>query len=350
MDYSWLFQWSFLGNTGKQYFTALGIIIGSVIILKFFKFILVKKLKALALKSQTKLDDLVIKIFDDIGWPFYVLIAAYLGLRMLIFGSIVQKVLSYVILIAVMYYVVKVAQDVIDYAIQRFVEKRQTKEEADPIIYLLGTIAKVALWIIAVLFIISNLGFNVTSLVAGLGIGGIAVALALQNILSDVFSSFSIYFDKPFQPGEFITVGENMGTVKRIGIKSTRLESITGEELIIPNRELTAARVQNYKRVQKRRLIFNFSVTYQTSAKKLKSVKEAVKAIIEKTPLADFDRVHFKEYGNSGLVFEVSYFIKTADYNKYMDVREEVNIAIKEAVEKEGVDFAYPTSTVYLAK
>jgi small-conductance mechanosensitive channel len=350
MDYHLLINWNFLGNSGQQYLTALGIVILSVLVLKFFKFVIVKKLKAIALRSETKVDDLIIKIFDDIGWPFYVLISAYLGLKMLSLSSFIKSSLGYVILVFVAYYVVKAAQDVIDFAIQNVIEKRQGKEGTDPVIHLLGTIGKIALWIIAVLFIVSNMGFNVTSLVAGLGIGGIAIALALQSILGDVFSSFSIYFDKPFQPGDFITVGEHMGTVKRVGIKSTRLESITGEELIIPNKELTAARVQNYKRLQKRRLIFKFGLTYDTPIKKLRKAKEIVKEIIEKTPLSEFDRVHFKEYGDSALMFEVSYYINTGDYNKYMDVREEVNLAIKEAFEKEGLEFAFPTQTIHLAK
>jgi small-conductance mechanosensitive channel len=203
---------------------------------------------------------------------------------------------------------------------------------------------------VAGIFIMSNLGFDVTSLVAGLGIGGIAVALALQSVLSDVFSSFSIYFDKPFQAGDFIIVGQHMGIVKHIGIKSTRIQTLQGEELIISNKELTSARVQNFKKMEKRRITFTFGVTYQTPVKKLKKIPEMVKEIVAKIELADLDRVHFRKYGDFSLNFEVVYYVKIPDYGKYMDTQQEINLALKERFEKEGIEFAYPTQTIFLNK
>ena len=198
--------------------------------------------------------------------------------------------------------------------------------------------------------VLSNLGYNVTTLVAGLGIGGLAIAFALQKVLEDIFSSVSIYFDKPFEIGDFIIVGEQMGVVKKIGIKSTRIQALQGEEIVISNRELTSVRIQNFKRMEKRRVAFSFGVLYSTSNAKLKKAIEMVKKIVEKAEHADLDRVHFKAFGSSSLDFEVVYYLKSRDYNVYMDTQQEINFAIKEAFEKEKIEFAYPTQTIHLAK
>ena len=197
---------------------------------------------------------------------------------------------------------------------------------------------------------LSNLGINVTSLVAGLGVGGIAIAFALQNILNDLFSSFAIYFDKPFVVGDFIKIGEHAGTVEKVGIKTTRIRSTTGEELIISNRELTSARVQNFKRLNERRSIFTIGVVYETTAEKLRRIPSIIQTIIESQSLNRFDRVHFKTFGDFSLNFEVSYYVQTTDYKKFMDTQEIVNLKIVEAFEKEGISMAYPTQTIYLEK
>ncbi|MFH1181912.1 MAG: mechanosensitive ion channel family protein [Candidatus Woesearchaeota archaeon] len=351
-DLSLILEYTLLGATGRDYLKAIIAVIATLVLLKIFKFVILKRLKAIAAKSETRLDDLICKIFDDIGWPFYILVGIYFGLKFLHFANALQKALDYVVLAIIIYYIGRILQDVIDYVMQSMIKKKQGDAEAspDPVIMLLGTLIKIAVWTIMILFLVSNLGFNITSLVAGLGIGGIAVALALQNILGDIFSSFSIYFDKPFKPGDFIVVGDQMGTVKYIGIKSTRIQSLRGEEVTLSNRELTTARVQNFKRMQKRRVEFAFGVTYQTPVKKLKLAKEMVKKVVSDINLAELDRVNFKQYGDFSLVFEVVFYVKSSDYNTYMNVREQINLGIKERFEKEHIEFAYPTQTVFLSK
>ena len=185
---------------------------------------------------------------------------------------------------------------------------------------------------------------------AGLGIGGIAIAFALQNILSDIFASFSIYFDKPFKVDDFIIIGDDKGVVKKIGIKSTRIQTLQGEELVISNKELTESRVHNYKKMERRRIVFVFGVTYETPTEKVKKIPSIIKDIIEKTELADIDRVHFKEFADFSLNFEVVYYLKTSDYAEYMDTQQEINLAMKEHFEKEQIEFAYPTQTVFVHK
>ncbi len=243
------------------------------------------------------------------------------------------------------------AQKFIDYGAEKIIKKRK-KGESDntEIIKLLSVIAKILLWVVAVLLILSNLGYNITSLIAGLGIGGIAVAFALQNILGDIFSSFSIYFDKPFKPGDSITVSGHTGVVKKIGIKSTRIQTLQGEELIMSNSELTKASVQNFGLMERRRVVFSVGVTYGAPAEKLKRIPDMIRKIIAAQAETEVDRIHFKAFGDSSLIYEIVYYVGTGDYNKYMDIQQAINLAIVDKFEEEKIAIAYPTQTVYVKK
>jgi small-conductance mechanosensitive channel len=168
--------------------------------------------------------------------------------------------------------------------------------------------------------------------------------------LGDLFSAFTIYFDKPFEEGDFIIVGNDMGVIKQIGIKSTRIEALGGQELVMSNSELTSTRINNYKKMNKRRVVFSFGVEYKTKVEQLKKIKKIVTKIIEKESHATLDRVHFKEFADSSLNFEVVYYVDSSDYNIYMDTQEKINIEIKKQVEGMGVDFAFPSRTVYIKK
>jgi small-conductance mechanosensitive channel len=194
------------------------------------------------------------------------------------------------------------------------------------------------------------LGYNVNSLIAGLGIGGIAVALAVQNILGDLFSSFTLLLDKPFQVGDYIVIGADSGTVERIGMKTTRIKSLQGEELIVPNAELTGTRIQNFKKMTKRRVVFLIGITYETPHDKIKKVNDIVASIVNKSEHAELDRVHFKEFGDFSLNFEVVFYVNSSVYAVYMDTRQEINFALKEKFDKEGISFAYPTQTLFVEK
>jgi small-conductance mechanosensitive channel len=201
-------------------------------------------------------------------------------------------------------------------------------------------------WVGALLFLLDNLGFKITTVMAGLGIGGVAVALASQAVLADFFSYLAILFDKPFEVGDFIILGDFMGTVEHVGIKTTRIRSLGGEQLVFSNVDLTSSRLKNYKRMELRRVPFQLGVTYDTSLEKLKAIPRWIKEIIEKTPGARFDRAHFAAFGDFSLTLETVYYVLSADYNVYMDTQQQINFAIKEVFEREGVEFAYPTQTV----
>jgi MscS family membrane protein len=213
---------------------------------------------------------------------------------------------------------------------------------------LIQLFARVVVWSIAFLLILNNLGFDVTALVAGLGIGGIAIALAAQNILGDLFASLAIVLDQPFVVGDAVTIGDQSGTVERIGIKTTRIRSLSGEELVCSNADLLASRIHNHKRMAERRVLFTIGVTYQTPADKVEKLPGMLRAIIEAQEQVRFDRAHFMSFGDFALIYEIVYWMLTPDYAVYMDTQQRINLALYRRLQDEGIEFAYPTRTVQL--
>ncbi len=240
---------------------------------------------------------------------------------------------------------------VISFWITRYMQKRMEEDAAAATsIGALRFVGKLLLWTFVLLLALDNLGIDVTALVTGLGIGGIAVALALQNVLGDLFASLSIVLDKPFVIGDFIIVGDFLGTVEHIGLKTTRLRSLSGEQLVFSNSDLLGSRIRNYKRMAERRIVFSFGVIYQTPHEKLARIPEMVREIIEAQEKARFDRAHFKAYGDSSLNFEVVYYVQVPDYLVYMDIQQAVNLELYRRFQEEGIEFAYPTRTLFIQR
>ncbi len=227
--------------------------------------------------------------------------------------------------------------------------KRKTGN-TNHILFILKKILQIVIYIIAFLGVLAVFNYDLSGVVVGLGVGGIAVALAVQSLLSDVFSSFSIYFDRPFEIGDFIVVGNYSGTVTNIGVRSTRIRLLQGEELVISNKELVNSCVRNFKKLEERRVAFTIGVTYDTPIEKLKAIPAIIAKIFDQIELADLDRVHFVDFGDFSLKFEVVYVVKVADYYKHMDVRQAVNYAIKEEFEKENIVMAFPTQTILIER
>jgi small-conductance mechanosensitive channel len=215
---------------------------------------------------------------------------------------------------------------------------------------LLGFALRVVIWAGVLLVILDNLEVDVTTLIAGLGVGGIAVALAAQNILSDLFASLSIVLDQPFVVGDFLAVGDFLGSVEKVGLKTTRLRSLSGEQVVISNADLLNSRIRNYGRMFERRIVFALGVTYQTSAEKLKAIPPMIKEVVQSEKQTRFDRAHFKEYGAFSLNFEIVYYVLSREYNTYMDIQQRVNLEIYERFAAQGIEFAYPTQMLYLTK
>ncbi|MBU2566050.1 mechanosensitive ion channel family protein [Patescibacteria group bacterium] len=337
----------FAGNSLRSYTIAIFALIASIFLFLIIQRFILVKLDKLAQKTQTDFDDVLIATFQKIKPQFYYLVALYVAFHFLTFPEIFSKLFDAAILIIVIIQILSASQTFIDYLFEKLA-KKQKDAGSKSAMNTLAKVAKIILWSIGILLILSNLGIDITSLVAGLGIGGIAIAFALQNILADLFASFAIFFDKPFVPGDFIVVGEHSGTVEKIGIKSTRVRALQGEEIIISNKELTSARVQNFKRLKERRTTFTIGVTYDTPASKLKKIPGMIKAIIKEIDSTKFDRAHFKSFGDSALIFEIVYIIKSDDYTEFMDVQQKLNIGIHQSFNEAGIQMAFPTQTVHL--
>jgi len=335
----------FYYNSIEQYIIAAAIFFMGIAVLHIFKYSFLHKARKIAARTPTKLDDSLVEAVD-VNWPFLFFLSLYLALKFIFLPQTIFKYVNDVMLIIVTYYLVRAVCKFIEYFIER-----NTKEDSDAAaLEIISILAKAAVWIIAVIFIISNLGYNISTLLAGLGIGGIAIAFALQNVLADIFASIAIYIDKPFRIGDFIIVGTDMGTVQKVGIKSTRIKTLEGQELVVSNRELTETRVNNYGTMKRRRVATKIGVTYQTASKKLKAIPGMISEIVEKVELATFDRAHWKDYGDSALIFEFVYYVESPDYNTYMDVQQEINQKIFERFAKQKIEFAYPTQTIYTKK
>lgn len=212
----------------------------------------------------------------------------------------------------------------------------------------IGLFARIGIWVVVAVLLLDNVGIRITAIVAGLGIGGIAIALAAQSILGDLFSSLSIVLDKPFVVGDFIIVGSEMGVVEHVGLKTTRVRSLSGEQLIFSNADILQSRIRNYGRMAERRVVFTLGVTYQTSPTALAAIPDLLQEIVQRQADTRFDRAHFARYADSALEFEVVYYVLSAEHNHHMDIQQHINLDIFRAFADAGVDFAYPTRTLFI--
>lgn len=337
---------SFFGNTLLAWVSSAIIFLTVILVLRVILNSVIRKLKKLFQKTSSKMDDAVIEFIESINSVFYIAVALFASVQHLVLPDLLHLLIRGAFFITLVYEVIRLAENILTF----FVAMKLGKEGEDEtsLSSALSLMLRVVLWTVGTVMILSNLGFNVTSLLASLGIGGLAISLALQPLFSDIFSSFSIILDKPFEEGDFIISGEFKGTVKRIGLKTTRLEALQGEELVISNTELTEARVQNFKRLQKRRIVFGIGVTYDTPPSKLRKIPEIVEKVITEKELAEFDRAHFWEFADSSLNYEIVYYINSSQYIDYMATQQAINLEILEAFEKDGIEMAFPTRTVHM--
>jgi len=341
---------SFLNNRVLDYLICVGVFLLSVIIIKIFEVIILKRLKKWAEKTTTTLDDFVVGIFERVITPFLYLGALYLSIQILTLNAFLAKVVNVLGIAVLTIFTVRVASLLITYGFENYSRKTRQSSATDYSLKGILKVIKFILWSGAVIFFLDNLGFKISAVIAGLGIGGVAIALAAQAVLKDLFSYFSILFDRPFEVGDFVIVGDLLGTIEHIGIKTTRIRSLGGEQLVFSNSDLTNSRVRNYKRMQKRRVVFKLGVVYNTSLKTLKEIPQIIEKAIKSIKDTVFDRAHFSSYGDFNLVFEVVYYVLSSDYNKYMDIQQEINFLIKEEFEKKKIEFAFPTQTIHLNK
>lgn len=342
-----LWQIEYFGNVLWEYLVFLIIFLVLSFVFYFFKYLVVRKISGKLMERE--ISRLFLDVIKKIRSPFYIFIAFYIALSAIEIPEMLSKIFWFILVFWVIYRLVIVGHQFIDFGLRFYLKKRED-DEGEAMIRNLGNIAKAILWVFAAIIILSILGVNVTALLAGMGIGGVAIAFALQSILSDLFSSFSIFLDKPFTEGDFIIVGDKSGTVEKIGIKSTRVRALQGEEIVFSNKELTSAQVHNYGEMDYWRADVRLGVVYETPTKKMRRIPDIAKEIIEKEDSVEvqFDRVNFISFGDFSLNYALVYYVKTPSYREFLEVNEKILLNIKQAFEDEDIEFAYPTSTVHL--
>jgi len=277
--------------------------------------------------------------------PFFVVLALFTGLRVLALGETTARVSATAITIALFWQTGIWAAA----TATTWLERKRQQRSAFASVGIIGVVINGVIWSFVILLTLDNLGVDITALVAGLGIGGIAIALAVQNIFGDLFASLSIALDRPFVEGDFLVVGEVLGTVETIGIKSTRLRSLSGEQVVMPNADLLGSRVRNYGRLVERRVLFATAVTYDTPIEAIRRIPQVIRGIVEGQADTRFDRSHFVAHGASSLDFETVYYVRSSDYNRYMDIQQAINLGLHKEFARLGVEFAYPTQKVLVA-
>jgi len=336
------------GNKLQDWVLVIVLITGCILAITIMKRIALKKLGAWAIKIENTFDDFLITVIEKTLIPALYVAGIYFSIKTLTLPVSVNKVLQIAYLFATTFFSLKVITAFIKKLVFSFIERQENSEAKEKQAKGLLIIVNITIWTLGLVFVIDNLGYDVTTLVAGLGIGGIAIALAAQTILGDLFSYFVIFFDRPFEIGDFIIVDDKMGAVEYIGIKTTRIRTLGGEQLICSNTDLTNARVHNYKRMEQRRVVFKLGVVYQTTVQQLKKISSIVKEIIESKDNVRYDRGNFSGYGDFSLNFEFVYYIESSDYNFFMDKQQEIYFDIFEAFESEQIAFAYPTQSVFI--
>jgi len=328
----------------RELLVAVGTAAGLWLVAMLAKRLVLGRLRVLAERTATELDDAVVAILASTKSGFLLLIAAYAGARTLEDWRGVE-VARAVAVIAALAQCALYVNGLVSFYVARHRERHlETDAASVTTVAAVGVVGRVVVWTIAFLLALDNLGFDVTALMAGLGVGGIAVALALQNVLGDLFASLSIVIDKPFNVGDFLEIGTGqLGTVEKVGLKTTRLRSLGGEQLIVANSDLLTSRIRNFKRMQERRIVFRIGVVYDTPPAKLRRVPDVIKGAIEDAEPTRFDRAHFAAFADHSLLFEAVYFVLDRDYGVFMDVQQEINFRILERLADEGIEFAYPT-------
>ncbi len=337
-----------LDNTILKYIISLGILIVSIFIVIIFKKVVLKRFKIWSQKTLTKLDDFLINNFNKTVIPIMYYGGFYLASRTLNLNKNLDKIIQVIGVILLTILGLRFLLALFQYILDNYMIKKSQKSISESNIKGLIPAIKVVVWGIGIVFLLENLGFDISAIVAGLGIGGVAVALASQTLLKDLFSYFSILFDKPFEIGDFIVVDKYSGTVEHIGIKTTRIRSLSGEELIFSNTDLTNSRLRNYKRMRKRRVGFKIGVTYDTSIEKLKKIPDIIERIIKRQKYTEFYKAYFSSFGDFSLIFDVIYYILRPEYDIFMETHHKINLELKEEFEKEGIEFAFPTQEIIL--
>jgi small-conductance mechanosensitive channel len=340
----------FYHNSIRQWAIALAVALVAFLALLLVRFILVGRLGAAAKRTSTEIDDFLVELVARTRPYFLAATALVFGSRFLVLPPTTDHYFDAAFALVLLVQCGLWGAGAVDLWIHRRSGVRTAHHDVAGVTTMraLGIAAKLVLWSIVFITALDKFGVNVTTLVTGLGIGGVAIALAVQNVLGDLFAALSIVFDKPFDVGDAIAVDQAQGTVERIGLKTTRLRSVSGEQIIISNSELLKSRIRNYKRQLDRRVAFNTDVTYDTPLEVLARIPGMIREVISAQQPVRFDRSHFTQYTDSALRIETVYYVLDADYTRYLDIQQTINLELLRRFASEHIEFAFPTRTIIL--
>ena len=342
---------TFYGNSVAAWLVALAVAVAIGLGLAVLRPVITRRLAAVAERTRSRLDDVFLELIARTHRLFIFILAVYVGAIVLILPAPTMALADSILVIALLAQTGLWVNHLVITWLNRQAEARGADDPASATkLAVLRVPAQFAVWALVSLVALDNLGVDITVLVAGLGVGGIAVALATQNILGDLFASLSIVLDKPFAKGDYIVVGSDAGTVEYIGLKTTRLRASAGEQIVCSNADLLQSRIYNYQDRRERRVVFGFGTVYQTPPDKVAAIPAMVREIIEAQPATRFDRGHFTGFGDSSLDFEFVYYMEVPDGAIYMDARQAINLGILRRFEADGIAFAYPTRTLFVER
>jgi small-conductance mechanosensitive channel len=346
---NWLEE-KYWNNTVQDYLIAAGGMVIGFVLIRLFRNIVLTRLRAKAEATETSIDDLLVDGVERFLLPVTNFSLLYSAIHYLNLSERVSNVVHYATVAVIAFFAVRIITRTITLSLQSYVRKQENGDEKIKQMRGIIVVINAIVWALGLVFLFDNLGYNVTAIITGLGIGGIAIALAAQNILGDLFNYFVIFFDRPFEIGDFVQVDDKLGVVENIGVKTTRHKTLRGEQLVFANTDLTNARLHNFKKLTARRVVFPIGVVYETPYEKVKAIPGILKKIIESEPKVRYDRAHFAAFGDFSLNFEIVYYIDSADYNENMDAHQKINMNIMQSFANQGIEFAYPTQTIILNK
>jgi small-conductance mechanosensitive channel len=322
----------------------------AVFVLLAVRAVVVRRLQSIATRTVTPVDDVIAEALGKTSAPFLVVVGAWFAVRLagpdarLVSGA---DGFAFVVLLL---QAMRWGNTLVRSGFRAYTEREELDGAAMTSVQGVSFLARLVLGVLLLLVGLDHFGVNITALVTGLGIGGIAVALAVQNILGDLFASLSIVLDKPFVVGDFVVINEFMGKVESIGLKTTRIRSLSGEQIVFSNGDLLSSRLRNFQRLQERRVVLRLGVTYQTPRALLEKIPGTLREIVESAEDTRFDRAHMAAYGDFAILFELVYYALTPDFARHMDIQQGIFLRIHEAFERDGIEFAYPTQTLHLVR
>ncbi|WP_051038099.1 mechanosensitive ion channel family protein [Thalassoporum mexicanum] len=344
-----ILQQEFLGNPVSNYALAMATVAIGLAAVQIIETIIIRRLKKWTEHTENDLDDRLISLVDRSLIPILYVTVFYLAFQDLIFSETIDEVIRVVGTVALTVFIIRFVNALIASVLEFYwLTKRDEITRTKSLSLLLPAI-RIIIWAIGMVFLLDNLGFQISAVLTSLGIGGVAIGLASQGLFEDVFSYFAILLDSPFEISDFLVIGDFAGTVEHIGVKTTRIRSLEGEQVIFSNKALTNSRIQNYKRMYRRRIAFQIGITYDTPLEKLRQIPNLIKDTIVNTQSATFDRAHFFAYGDFSLIYEIVYYVNSNDYNIYMDVQQQINFTIKQEFEQRAIEFAFPTQTLHVS-